>query len=108
MRRVVLASLVSVGVALGVALPASAHVIVVQPPGHEAPVVEGWTGGPALPGKGKGLIPGGPTGSYLQSPSHAKGLVTSCEALRANGNGVVDIFGPPFGNCFHGGPPPGG
>lgn len=106
MKRVLVASLVSVGVSLGVALPASAHSIVVQPPGHEEPVVEGRVGSGPLPGKGKGLIPGGPGGSYLQSPSHAKGLVSACYAIRENGNGVVDIAGPPFGNCFHGGPPP--
>lgn len=108
MRRVIIASLVSVGVTLGVAIPASAHHIVVQPPSHEEPVVDGWVGGPALPGQGEGLIPGGPGGVYLQSPAHAKGLVTSCEAHRRNGNAVVDIAGPPFGNCTHGGPPPAG
>ena len=106
MRRVIIASLVSVGVSLGVAVSASAHNIEVQPPGHDEPVHEGWVGGHALPGQGEGLIPGGPTDSYLQSPAHAKGLVTSCEAHRANGNAVVQIVGPPFGNCIHGGQPP--
>ncbi len=83
------------------AAPAGAHVLVVDPPGGETKVV--WVGAGELPGKGQGLVPGGPTGSYLQSPAHAKGLNAACEALRANGSAVVDIFGPPTpAGCAHG------
>lgn len=68
----------------------------------------GMTGSPPLPvaAQGKGLIPGGPGGIYLQSPSHAKGLNTACEALRGNPS-AQDMWGPPFPHtCNHGGPPP--
>ena len=60
---------------------------------------------------GEGLIGGGPpdpeTGEqpFMQPPSHEKGLNTACEALRENGTGVVDIFGPPptpGSGCPHG------
>jgi hypothetical protein len=83
------------------AVPASAHVLVVEPPGGDVKV--GWVGGGPLPGQGKGLVPGGPTGSYLQSPAHAKGLNQACESIRANGQAAVDIFGPPTpAGCPHG------
>jgi hypothetical protein len=83
------------------AAPAAAHVLVVDPPGKGEPT-GGWVGGPALPGQGKGLIPGGPAGDYLQSPSHGKGLNTACHALRAHGRSAVDIFGPGGPGCPHG------
>jgi hypothetical protein len=84
--------------------PAAAHVLVVDPPGQEE-AKGGWVGSPALPeaAQGKGLMPGGPAGAYLQSPSHGKGLNTACEALRANDRSAVDIFGPPTrAGCPHG------
>lgn len=87
-----------------IAGPAAAHILVVNPPpeGH-GPSMKAQVGGGQLPGIGKGLIPGGPTGSYLQSPAHGGGLNTACESLRANGNEVVDIFGPPTpAGCPHG------
>lgn len=95
---------VGAGLALGVLSgAASAHVIVVTPPGAEAPVHVGWAGGGELPGHGHGLVPGGPTGSYLQAPAHEGGLVTACESLRASGAAAVDIFGPPTpAGCAHG------
>jgi hypothetical protein len=83
--------------------PAAAHILVVTPPGADGPANVGWVGGGELPGQGKGLVPGGPTGSYLQSPAHAKGLNSACEALRSNGQAAVDIFGPPSpAGCAHG------
>lgn len=81
---------------------ASAHVLEVDPPGNGEPR-SGWVGGPALPGQGKGLIPGGPGGQIMQSPAHGGGLNTACEALRSNGRSAVDIFGPPSpAGCAHG------
>lgn len=101
MRRALLGLAVVIITSVGLAVPASAHVLVVDPPGGETKV--GWVGAGALPGKGQGLVPGGPTGSYLQTPAHAKGLNNACEALRANGQAAVDIFGPPTpAGCAHG------
>ena len=81
---------------------ASAHVLVIDPPGEgEGGAV--WIGGPALPAtaQGAGLVPGGPEGAYLQPPSHGKGLNDACEATA--GNAVVSIFGPPVEDtCHHG------
>ncbi|MFO7777118.1 MAG: hypothetical protein R6V28_02070 [Nitriliruptoraceae bacterium] len=78
-------------------------------PGDADTTVVYGIGGPALPeqAQGAGLIPGGPTGSYLQGPAHDGGLVTACPNLRERGNEVVDIYGPnrPGGEltCRHGG-----
>jgi hypothetical protein len=86
---------------------ASAHVLEVDPFGSDAKQV--WVGGPLMPADrpGQGLVPGGPGGAFLQPPSHYKGLNTACAALRSNGNGVVDMWGPPHpATCSHGGPPP--
>jgi hypothetical protein len=71
MRRMV--TLVA-GIVLALAMmaaPAAAHVLVVSPPGAGEPTGS-WVGGAALPAQGKGLIPGGPTGAYLQSPRTAR------------------------------------
>jgi hypothetical protein len=77
------------------ATAASAHYIEVNPPGKAEPK-SGWAGGPApLPGQGKGLILGGPNGDWPMTPAHAGGLNQACHSLRDNGNGVVDIYGPP-------------
>ena len=74
---------------------ASAHYIEVNPPGDAEPK-GGWVGAMSIPGKGQGLITGGPPGQEMtMTPAHAKGLNTACESIRANGNGVVDIYGPP-------------
>lgn len=76
------------------AAPASAHYLDIKPPGGE-PKTQ-WVGGPTLnQAKGKGLIPGGPTGEDLLSPAHGKGLNSACAALRANGNAAASIYGPP-------------
>ena len=90
-----------------IAGPAAAHILVVEPPGGgQGPGEEAQVGGGALPdaAKGQGLIEGGPPWDrYLQSPAHGKGLNTACESLWANGNGVVDIYGPPTpAGCPHG------
>ena len=76
------------------AAPAAAHNLEVDPPGNDK-VIHGWVGGGPLPdsANGAGLIPGGPTGSFNQPPSHAKGLNTACEANEVNPS-VVDIRGP--------------
>jgi hypothetical protein len=82
--------------------PAAAHERVVDPPGNAEPKV-GWVGGPAIPGNGEGLIPGGPGGEVLLTPAHAKGLNQACEAVRAQGRAAADIYGPPTpGGCPHG------
>lgn len=110
MRRTVTLATVALSMLAMMAAPASAHILVVDSPGGNGdPKVVSGIGGGALPGEaqGEGLIPGGPGGLYLQTPSHDGGLVTACENLRAHGNGVVDIFGPnrPGGDltCRHGG-----
>ena len=106
MKKRVFTLLATTLLALGMmAVPAAAHVLVVDPPGQEEPVA-GWVGGPTLPeqAQGQGLMPN-PFG--LQPPSHAKGLNAACEALRTNGNGVVDMWGPPSPyTCQHGEPAP--
>jgi hypothetical protein len=100
-RRAAVGLAVAVAVTGGIAAPASAHILVVNPPGGETKV--NWVGGGALPGQGQGLVPGGPTGSYLQSPAHAKGLNQACESIRSNGQAAADIFGPPTpAGCPHG------
>jgi len=78
---------------------ALAHNLSVAPPGGEEKVV--WVGALGLPGQGQGLIPGGPAGDWSITPAHGKGLNVACEALEANGNGVVDIRGP-GPSCPHG------
>jgi hypothetical protein len=96
---VITAMVLGLGLMVG---PASAHVLVVSPPGADEPHV-GWVGGGELPGQGEGLVPGGPTGESMLAPAHAKGLNSACEALRAHGNAAVQIFGPPTpAGCPHG------
>lgn len=104
MRRIIVVLSVAVAAVVMLAVPASAHVIVVDAPGGGDGHV-GWVGSPAegIPGQGQGLILGGPTGETVLSPSHAKGLNTACEAIRAQGRAAVDIFGPPTpAGCPHG------
>lgn len=96
------------------AVPASAHVLVVTPPNADEPVSThrggphqpikgllgdvGWVGGGSLPGQGRGLLTGGPLGTL--AAAHGKGLNTACEA---NGSSVVAIYGPPTpAGCHHG------
>lgn len=89
------------------AAPASAHVLIVDPPGADEPKSV-WVGGPALPAEGNGLYLGGPTGTDYLPPSHDKGLNVACEVQRQRGNSAADMWGPPNpGTCAHGGPPPG-
>lgn len=93
MRKLTL--LIVAVLALGLmAGPAAAHNLEVTPHGNDK-VITGWVGGGALPesAQGQGLMPGGPTGAYLQPPSHGKGLNTACESNEANPS-VVDIRGP--------------
>ena len=82
--------------------PAAAHILEVTPKGND-PVITGWVGGGPLPeaANGQGLIPGGPTGAFLQPPSHGTGLNTSCEATEDNPS-AVDIRGPGGPGCPHG------
>ena len=106
MRRIIrrLVPLAAAGMLAGaMVMPASAHVLVVSPQGEGEGTVQ-WVGGPVgLDANGKGLVLGGPTGDQLMPPSHVKGLNNACETIRANGNGVVDIFGPPTpAGCEHG------
>lgn len=84
---------------LALAAPAAAHNLTVTPPGT-GEAKHGWVGALDLPGKGKGLIPGGPGGTWTLTPAHAKGLNSACHAL--GGNPVVDIRGPGGPGCPHG------
>lgn len=100
MRRIIGFAIGVLALAAMFAFPASAHVQV-NDHGHGS----GWVGSPAegIPGKGKALVPGGPTGQTTLSPAHVKGLNTACEALKAHGNAAVQIFGPPSpAGCSHG------
>jgi hypothetical protein len=83
--------------------PAFAHYLVNPMSGQI-----GWTGSPPLPAAAQGQgLEYSPGAQSNISPSHSKGLVTACEALRGNPS-VVDIYGPPLlidGNpsgCPHG------
>jgi hypothetical protein len=100
MRRTLAAMMSAALLLLVMALPAAAHNITVTPHGT-GEAKHGWTGSLGLPGQGKGLIPGGPGGAWLISPSHAKGLNTACYKLEANPS-VVDIRGPGGPGCPHG------
>ncbi len=99
MRKVLTTWIVVVALVAALASVAWAHTLTVTTPSGQEKQV--WVGALALPGQGKGLIPGGPTGEWLISPSHGKGLNVACEALEANGNGVADIRGP-GPSCPHG------
>lgn len=82
-----------------VAGPAAAHNLTVTPPGKEEAKTN-WVGALDLNEKGKGLIDGGPDGSWRIAPAHAKGLNTACYALEDNPS-AADIRGP-GPNCPHG------
>ena len=91
------------------AAPAAGHHLQVDPPGNGTGPDGAWVGGPALPGKGAGLIQGGPDGTSMLAPAHAKGLVQACEILRGHGRAAADIFGPGapgWDGCIHQPPPP--
>jgi hypothetical protein len=100
MRRTIAILVVTLALLLAFAAPAAAHNLEVDPPG-KADVIHGWAGALGLPGSGRGLIPGGPDGTWLLAPAHANGLVTACEATEANPS-VVDIRGPGGPGCPHG------
>lgn len=125
MRRIVM--VLSVVLMLGImAVPASAHVLTVEPPGGgsgpnpqsgaqaDYPWEGVWVGGPLLgeydsENPHPGLVQGGPGGAFLMPPSHVKGLNTACESLEGQDNGsVADIRGPgpgpglDLGACPHG------
>lgn len=105
MRRTLTVSIVALFALAMMAGPAAAHHLVVVPPGGgQGPGEDAWVGGGPLPqaAQGEGLIPGGPTGSYRQSPAHGGGLNTACQRLRAHGNAAVDIHGPGPTTCHHG------
>lgn len=59
--------------------PAMAHTLVVDPPGNDDTMTMSEIGGGALPeeAQGEGLIPGGPEGSYQQTPAPSGGLVVA-------------------------------
>ena len=103
-RACAIAAVTAATLAVGGAT-ASAHIIEIDPPGNSDKKMR-MAGGAPLPAaaQGEGLVPAGPGGMFgLQSPAHYGGLNTACEALRANENGVVDIYGPPTaGGCPHG------
>lgn len=101
MKRAIIGTLTAVGLTLTMSAGASAHNLHITTPDGETH--HHWVGGPALPGQGEGLIPGGPDGSWTIVPAHEGGLVNACQAIRANGNEVVDIFGPGGNTCRHGG-----
>jgi hypothetical protein len=101
MKRIAVAVIALLVVTVG-ASPAAGHVLVVDPPGA-ADTKVGWVGGPALPGQGQGLIPGGPGGEVMLTPAHGGGLNQACASIRSQGNAAADIFGPPGpGGCPHG------
>lgn len=113
MKRALVAGVITAAFGLGSALPASAHILVVDNNGKGGPKAPVWVGGGGdggVPGRGQGLVPGGPGGTWMLPPSHAKGLVSACIAIRytAEGKPAADIFGPPPGpdaTCRHGGAP---
>jgi hypothetical protein len=96
-KKTIVGSAAALAMAIGLAAPASAHVLEVDPPGGGNGTSGIVVGGAPLPesASGKGLIPAGPQGSLgLQSPAHDKGLVSACVALTRNGSSVVSMFGP--------------
>lgn len=117
MKRTLVTLAIMSALVLALALPASAHVIVVTHPatGEQISTHQGvphqdlkdafgadigWVGGPGLPGQGKALLTGSPLGTL--SPAHGDegGLTKACER---DGSDVVTIFGPPFPQtCQHG------
>ncbi|WP_277212397.1 hypothetical protein [Isoptericola croceus] len=99
MRKIIVAAAAAAALTV-LGSPAAAHVITVDPPG-QSDTKEGWVGGGALPGQGKGLVPGGPDGSFKLSPAHAKGLNSACKSTEANPS-AVDIRGPGGPGCAHG------
>lgn len=105
LKRLAFATTAAIGLTFGAASTSSAHYIHIETPSGQTQ--HGWAGSEDIPGQGQGLIPGGPTGEATLSPSHDGGLVTACEAIRANGNGVIDIHGPAAPGvettCRHGG-----
>lgn len=110
LKRALVAGAITAAFGAGSALPASAHILVVDSPGGGGPDAV-WVGGPAgLKAEGKGLVAGGPTG-VMMPPSHVKSLVTACITIRDQGKAAVDIFGPNAPGapttCKHGGQPDG-
>jgi hypothetical protein len=99
LRRSFAATLSAAALILALAAPVAAHNLTVSPSGN-SDAKHGWGGALGLPGQGKGLVPGGPGGTWMLSPAHAKGLNTACYVLEANPS-VVDIRGP-GPNCPHG------
>lgn len=90
--------LLAVVLALGLlAAPASAHILVVDPPGNDK-VIGKWIGGPPdallpIQAQGEGLFPAPPFApGYKQPAAHGTGLIAACKAT--TGNGVVTIVGP--------------
>jgi hypothetical protein len=96
---------------LAFAAPATGHHLVVSPPGG-GNGTEHWVGGPpgmALPEAAQGqglhetpfdvLFPA----AHSAGPNDDKGLVSACEATRANPSAVT-FLAPPFGSCMHGVP----
>jgi hypothetical protein len=103
---------IAVGLVLLVAVvsPAAAHHLIVSPPGQDEPKAPHWVAGPpgmALPSaaQGQGLheTPFGVLfpAAHSAGPNDDKGLVSACEATRANSSAVTFVA-PPFGSCQHG------
>jgi hypothetical protein len=100
MRRSLTSLLAALALVLALAAPAAAHIVVVDPPGAgDGPVV--WVGGGPVPGQGGALLDS-PIGKL--PPSHARGLVASCQATMANPSAVLILAPPYFTGCHHGQP----
>ena len=94
---------------LGFAAPASAHHLIVSPPGQEEPMEPRWVGGPpvfVLPDAAQGQeLHVTPFGLYPAAhsagPDDQAGLVQACNSTSANPSAVTFVA-PPFGSCQHG------
>lgn len=95
-RKLVLAVVGATLVALTLAVPASAHELVVGPNGNTQ-----WVGGFTAPEPAQSAPP--MFGPLSLPPSHQMGLPHACEATRSNPSAVIFVA-PPFGSCHHGMP----
>lgn len=95
-KRSGLALVVGTVLALTLAVPASAHELVVEPSGTSH-----WVGGFTVPEPAQSAPP--IFGPFHLPPSHLMGLPHACEATRSNPSAVTFVA-PPFGSCHHGMP----
>jgi hypothetical protein len=98
MRRSLTSLLAALALVLAIAAPAAAHAVVVEHRGADNAV---WVGGGPVPGQGGALLDS-PVGKL--PPSHARGLVKSCQATMANPSAVLILAPPYFTGCHHGQP----